>query len=286
MLIFFILLTLLFFSWYQYQVSNIDISWTWWRGEPNFSEIKKYAWYQAPLFTKKSTHRLLQWLISSDKVALQIQKANVDISVESFLGIKSTILQVISIWLFVILLIGGISTMDWFIWGGIFLLGFFGPDIWLQIQAEKRVKKLAMEVPYFIDLFALTIRTGVNIEQAFAYTTQQHQNTLNQLLHKQLQKIQRGTALADVLEQTKKLVDHDEFNRFCLTIQQSKKLGVSLSETLELHSNLMRTRRKQKAEELSRTAGVKITLPLVLFIFPALLLLYLGPGLLQMMNSG
>ena len=71
----------------------------------------------------------------------------------------------------------------------------------------------------------------------------------------------------------------------CALIIQSDKLGTSVSETLRVYADDMRVRRRQKAEELAAKASIKMTFPLVLFIFPPLFIVLLGPTVIQAMKA-
>ena len=101
---------------------------------------------------------------------------------------------------------------------------------------------------------------------------------------KKLIELNWGRSLEAVFTDLSLEIKDEDFQHFLKSVIRAKKLGVSLSETLIIQAELLRTRRRQKAEELSRTASVKISVPLVLFIFPALLIIYIGPGILQLLE--
>jgi len=147
---------------------------------------------------------------------------------------------------------------------------------------ERREKILTRQVPYFIDLFILTLRTGLNIEQTLWCLTEK-KSLLTTTIRQKLEEINLGRSLNEIFGDLEKEVRNEEFQNFLRSVRQSQTLGVSLAYTLEIQSQLIRTKRKQRAEELSRTAAVKISLPLVLFIFPALLIIYIGPGILNVL---
>jgi len=163
------------------------------------------------------------------------------------------------------------------------LLGLI-PKLLTKIKQEHRQRILAEQVPDFLDLLALTLQSGQNLEQALRALTQNPQNILEKMLNQELKNLHWGVSLDEVLKKLKTSIKISSFQQFLATIQRSRKLGVSLSETLVIQSDLIRQRRRQHAEELARTASIKISLPLVLFIFPALLILYLGPGILMLLQ--
>ena len=151
-------------------------------------------------------------------------------------------------------------------------------------KRRKERKRLDQEVPFTIDLLTLTLQSGLSLPAALEYISRDEQSLISEKIRQALNLINLGKSLTEVLEYLKDEVDHEDFSNLITHLLQAKKLGVPLSSTLEMQSKIIRTRKRQRAEELSRTASVKITLPLVLFIFPALLIIYLGPGLIHLMT--
>jgi tight adherence protein C len=95
------------------------------------------------------------------------------------------------------------------------------------------------------------------------------------------ERMELGQSLEQALNSFSARFESQEINNFVLAVRQAKTLGVSVAETLKIQSDSLRTRRRQRAEEKARLASVKIALPLVLLIFPALLIIYLVPAFLQ-----
>jgi Flp pilus assembly protein TadB len=157
------------------------------------------------------------------------------------------------------------------------------PDIYLLNRRRLLQIQYGKEVPYFLDLLTLTLQGGGNLEQALQATTQNYQSQLSLVLSKKLKELHWGRSLEAIFKDLNFEVHDEDFQHFLSSVVRAKKLGVSLSQTLIIQSELLRTRRRQKAEELSRTASVKMSIPLVLFIFPALLIIYIGPGILQLL---
>ncbi len=214
------------------------------------------------------------------KLALTGNKINY----RTFIGIKQVILSFFFIYFWLYIWFGDVT---WENSGTIFflmILSFYLPDLWLQAKKERYMNTLDDEVPYFMDLLSLTLQTGMNIDQALKHTAEHKKGIVAKTIQKKLAELKFGRNIDDILHDIKKILPNEEFHQFINSIARAKKLGVSLSQTLEIQSKLMRTKRRQKAEEISRTAAVKISLPLVLFIFPALLIIYIGPGMLHLMS--
>jgi len=223
--------------------------------------------------------------INPEKINLKLKQSHTDIEFNQYLRFKQFVLNVI-FFIFWILFFFNLFSLKGFLYFSV--VGFMSYafiDIWLWRMGVKYRDFFRDEIPYFIDMVALTLETGMNIEQALIYITNNGRTRLSGLLKKHLKMMNMGKSLEEVMSEIKEYIPILEFENFISSILQSKKLGVSLSETLKIQSDLIRTKRRQRAEELGRKAAVKISVPLVFFIFPALLIIYIGPGILRLMQA-
>ena len=243
-----------------------------------FQKIGRIKFFTNPGF-------LVKKFTDKKKIKEQLRKAGDVLQMEEFLGLKQFVVSVFSIYIWLYILFGEVSWKNSFLLLLVFVLVFKIPDLWLQVQKEKRQKTFELEVPYFVDLLSLTLQTGMNLETSLRYVATNMQGSLSDEIRENLGGIEFGQSFESVLKRMTESVCVPEFADFIFNLNQAKKLGVSLSKTLKIQSNLIQTRRRQKAEELSRTASVKISIPLVLFVFPALLIIYLGPVILQMIGK-
>lgn len=228
---------------------------------------------------------IIKKITNHSKVLLLIQQSGIMITSLEYCQFKQFIFSLSSFILLGYIFFGNITKGNLLYLLFIIIFSYFSLDIWLKIKKEKRIEIFRKEISYFIDIVALTLETGMNIEQALVYINQNGKTSLAQLFKKHLKTIDMGKSLEEVLCTIKKNVPVLEFENFVSSVLQAKKLGVSLAETLKIQSDLIRTQRRQQAEELGRTAAVKISIPLVFFIFPALLIIYIGPGILRLMNE-
>jgi len=242
-----------------------------------FEKIGHIKYFSDPGFVVKKS-------VNESKIKAKLLVVGQIITFRAFLGVKQFILTIFSFYFWLYIWFGDVTwdnTGKFFL---LLLLAFYLPDLWLQVKKEKRLKMLDDEVPYFMDLLSLTLQTGMNIDQALKHTAEHKKGIVAEVIKKKLGELKFGRSIDDILVDIKKMLPNDELCQFINAISRAKKLGVSLASTLEIQSKLIRTKRRQRAEELSRTAAVKISLPLVLFIFPALLIIYIGPGLLRLMQ--
>lgn len=159
------------------------------------------------------------------------------------------------------------------------------PEICFNRYIKRRKSILQKQLPDFIDALTIAIESGMNFVNAFTYLSKKQKGLLGKEAQKTNREIEFGIPIEEAMQNMSQRINIEEFSKFVTSIKQAKKLGVSIAETLRIQSNLIRTRRRQKAEELSRTASVKISIPLVFCIFPALLIVYLGPGLLRLIEN-
>jgi len=213
----------------------------------------------------------------------QLPIRELNVSITGFYNFKQGLLWVGGIVFFLWLWFGSVSLVKAFLLGILWWLFFSLPEFYLWQQTNRLQRKIEQEVPYFLDLLTLTLQSGSNLEQALISTTKCYESQLSKKISHRLQELNWGRSVEAILKDLKIEIRNEDFSHFLNSVTRAKKLGVSLSETLAIQVEILRTKRRQKAEALSRTAAVKISLPLVLFIFPALLIIYIGPGILQLL---
>lgn len=238
--------------------------------------LAAWPWWSSPGYSVKILS--LKWLKNG------LNKTSEPFSLDQFLGLKQWLWTTVSFSFIAWLWLGETSLQNGllFILSGILLV--MVPDLYLLSLKSKKEREIGEAVPYFLDLLTLTLQGGRNLEQALTATTKNYPSTLSTVMDKKLVELGWGRSLDDLFDELKTDIPDADFQHFLSSLLRAKKLGVSLSETLAIQTELLRTRRRQKAEELSRTASVKISVPLVLFIFPALLIIYIGPGILQLLE--
>jgi tight adherence protein C len=112
------------------------------------------------------------------------------------------------------------------------------------------------------------------------------ENELSLAFNRVIQEIQMGKLRREALRDMADRMDVTDVNSFVAAIIQADQLGVSIAKVLRIQSEQMRIRRRQRAEEKAHQAPVKMLFPMVFLIFPALLIVLLGPAILTVMNSG
>ncbi len=163
-------------------------------------------------------------------------------------------------------------------------LGYLLPDYGLQRLIHNRQKKIRKGLPDALDLLVICVEAGLSLDQALARTSKElgvsHpevSDELNLVVLEQAAGAGRGEAWKHLAERT----GVDSVRHLVTTIVQAEQFGTSIAKTLRVHSETMRLKRKQLLEEEAAKTSVKLVFPLVLFIFPSILLVTLGPALIQ-----
>ncbi len=165
----------------------------------------------------------------------------------------------------------------------VFILGYW-PIFVLKLLAKKRRRDFQYSFNYFIDTVYLLVNAGMNFEKALFLSAKKFPGVLQEEFLITEQEFIYGSPLDLALDNLGQRMDLPEVKKFITAIKQSAKLGIPLERVLALQAEIIMTNRLQRAEELSRTAAIKISFPLVFFIFPALLILYLAPAILQFLQ--
>lgn len=165
----------------------------------------------------------------------------------------------------------------------LFGTGFFLPDFQLKGVAEKRARRIFRELPYVLDLLSLSVNAGLDFGAALAQVADDRvAPVLSGELKSMLQEIQLGKPRADALKSMARRLNHQEVSTFVSALVQADRLGVGLAEALERQAAQMRVKRFQMAEKMAAEAPIKMLFPLIIFIFPGVFIVLLGPVLMRM----
>lgn len=207
------------------------------------------------------------------------------ITTQALIGLKRVLLWIAHITVLLPLAAGRVeASYALFIGVPVYALAMRGPELYCKARARGSQAQAERELPGLIDALILYAQAGLNIESAFAEYAKRTRGSWGEVWKRFSSGMERGAGFHDSVVQLKKRFSGAEFHRFLNMLEQSRSLGVSLTEILSIHAEHLRAKRRQKAEELARTAAVKISIPLVFFIFPAMLIMFLGPAVIQLKN--
>ena len=166
--------------------------------------------------------------------------------------------------------------------------GFLAPDFWLGRRITSRQRKIRMGLPDVLDLLVVCVEAGLSLDQATARTAEELERAAPALcdeLRIVVLEQRAGCPRADAWKHMAERTDLDVVRNLVSMLVQSEQFGTSIAKTLRVHSDTYRTKRVQQVEEMAAKTTIKILFPLVVFIFPSLFLVVLGPALIIMFES-
>ncbi|HEU5004456.1 MAG TPA: type II secretion system F family protein [Actinomycetota bacterium] len=171
----------------------------------------------------------------------------------------------------------------WGLLGGIF--GFMVPDIIIAHQAEDRQAKIRKTLPETLDLLAIAVGAGMGLEAAIELVIQRLPGPLGDEFHRLLQELALGVSRREAFGNLRERTEVDELSTFALIITQADALGTPLTLVLRSQAAEMRALRRQRAREQGAKTPVTLLFPLLLGIFPALMLIVAGPAVIGIMHA-
>ena len=167
--------------------------------------------------------------------------------------------------------------------GSVYLL----PGITLTWMIKRRREKIRRSVPEAVDLLVICVDAGLGVDQAMLRVGQEltlsHPEITGEFLH--INREQRaGKARLDAWRDMAKRIELPDIDGFVNMLVQTERFGTPISKALSNFSDEIRLKRRQKAEELAAKTTVKIIFPLVLFIFPSMFIVLIGPAAINIMH--
>jgi tight adherence protein C len=158
------------------------------------------------------------------------------------------------------------------------VLGFFGPDAWLQRKIDERRQTMLRALPDVLDLLVISVEAGLGFDSALSRVVSTVPGPLSEEFFRMLQETRVGVSRRDAMRHLMDRTDLDELRSFILAMIQAEAFGVTISRVLRVQADEMRVKRRQRAQEKAFAAPVKLVFPLVFCIFPSLFIVLLGPA--------
>lgn len=167
-------------------------------------------------------------------------------------------------------------------------LGYMGPGMVLERLVKRRQKRLRLSLPDALDLMVVAVEAGLGLDQAIYYTAKElsvaHDELCQELSLMGLE-IRAGTKRSDAFRNLADRTGEDEIRKLVSMLIQTDRFGTSVADSLRTHSDYMRVRRRQDAEERAAKVGVKLVFPIFFCILPSMMLVSAGPGILQICKN-
>jgi tight adherence protein C len=162
--------------------------------------------------------------------------------------------------------------------------GYMLPGFILARMAKRRQHRLRLSLPDALDLLVVSVEAGLGLDQAIQRVADElafaHRELSEELRLINLE-LRAGTARAEALHNLATRTGVDDISSLVAMLVQTDKFGTSVAQSLRVHSETLRTKRRQRAEEAAAKTGVKMVFPLVICIFPAVWVVTIGPAAIK-----
>jgi tight adherence protein C len=186
-----------------------------------------------------------------------------------------------------VLLVWGLS--DWPTAGAVAAVGYFVPEFWLRRQIRARKKLIENGLPDALDLMIVCIEAGSSLDQAIVKASDELEIThpgLAEEFRLITTEVRAGKPRLEAFKNFAERTQVEDVRSLVTMLTQTDRFGTSVAQALRIHAETSRTKRRQRAEERAAKIGVKLVFPLVLFIFPSIYVVCLGPVAIAIMRSG
>lgn len=165
------------------------------------------------------------------------------------------------------------------------IIGYLLPTFWLRNRMKRRQTKIFHDLPDLLDLMTICVEAGLSMDSAMIKVCDDAQFKKSPLateIRIATNETRAGKPRLEALRDIGERTMVDDLKSFAAMLVQTEKLGTSLAQSLRIFSDSLRTIRRQIAEEAAAKTSIKLVFPLVFFIFPAILVVILGPGLIRL----
>ncbi|MFH1562168.1 MAG: type II secretion system F family protein [Nitrospirota bacterium] len=166
-----------------------------------------------------------------------------------------------------------------------FGFGFVVPKFWLSKQVTIRKKLISKTLPNTLDLLQVSMEAGLGFDLSLSKVVEKTKGPLASEFKKALEEMVMGKPRREALKDIGKRTGVEDLQLFINNIVQAEQLGVGIARVIQIQAEQLRTLRRQRTEEQAMKVPVKMLFPLILFIFPTILLIVLGPVMLKIIKE-
>jgi tight adherence protein C len=168
------------------------------------------------------------------------------------------------------------------------VLGYMLPQMWLSWRVHARQHRLRLALPDGLDLLVICVEAGLGLDQALMKVSEElriaHPELSDELQLVNLE-MRVGKTRLEALRELGRRTGLEDIKALVAMLIQTERFGTSVAQSLRIHSDDMRVKRRQRAEEMAAKTTVKMVPPLVFFIFPALMVVILGPAVITLIRQ-
>lgn len=165
------------------------------------------------------------------------------------------------------------------------IVGYIGPDVWLNQKIKARQRAIIKEILNFVDIMAISTEAGLAISDAIKRVCDHMQGVLSQEWRRTWYEISAGKRRADALLGLAERNGVDDLTQLINAILQAERYGTPIARTLRIQAQQLRSQRRHRAQEKAQAATVKIIFPILIFIFVPMMIILVGPALLNLVKG-
>lgn len=172
--------------------------------------------------------------------------------------------------------------------GGAALFGFLLPGFVLEALVDRRRRKIRLALPDALDLMVVCVEAGLGLDQAIRRVSEELEWTHPELTEEfrlVTLEMRAGKSRAEALQNLAERTGEKEMRKLVAVLIQTDRFGTSMADALRTHSEFLRVRRRQEAEERAGKVAVKLIFPIFFFILPAIIVVAAGPGILKLVKE-
>jgi tight adherence protein C len=208
-----------------------------------------------------------------------------EITGAAFVGISAMVGMIATLLTFFYVSPQGFTQQELSIVIGLGALGLAAPTILVNGRATRRREEITRELPDLVDLLTVSIEAGLALEAALSRVSERGEGPLAQEVRRTLSEISLGRQRRDALRSLGVRTNVPAVVAFVNSLNQADQSGMELGPVLRAQADVVRQRRRQRAEEAAMKAPIKMLFPLIMFIFPSIFVILLGPAAIQMVET-
>ena len=223
----------------------------------------------------------------SERLEKSITRAGLRVSAGQFIVVVGVLAGVVPLLFAVLMASKGASPTKVILLYAMFVaIGLYGPRVWLSSRIKKRQKLIWRSLPDAFDLITASVEAGLGIDAAFSRVLHKVTGPFAEELGRTMREISMGRQRRDALMDMADRTGVDEFRSLVNAIVQAESMGISIGTVIRIQTGVIRTKRKQRAEEQAFKAPIKMVFPLVFFIFPTIMIVIGGAPIVKVINGG
>ena len=168
------------------------------------------------------------------------------------------------------------------------IIGYFTPNIWLWLMRKDREQRIFKGLPDALDLMVVCVESGLGLDMTFKRVGDEIEALCKDLADEfslTTLEVRAGKSRDEAFRNMSLRCNVPEISNLMTVLSQTSRFGTSMATALRVHADAMRIKRRQLAEEQAAKSTVKLVFPLVLFIFPAIFVVLIGPGAIRIMKN-